>query len=300
LTNGPILNYQGMLDGSMGSALQGQVVNGSALSGLAAGFPENRIKIRDIKAVVVEYCDITRDELVSPRGIKRSPRGAKKASFFRDIAMHLCRRLTRDSLPKIGRKFGNRHHATVLQAVRRAEQALLGSPRLRQAYAEMEDRIRARAAIRAKGGDPDPKNHHDEEPALGFVPSPPLEPARLTLDDLFLGRLDELTKIIGRLNGDPGIASIKAADVNRPEKGHPEVWAKKAVIFVAIRRLGYRQRDIRAYFGIGDKRPVSYLLADFDARLARGDDVLGLIDAYAHEGRGCRKSPSPLPGMLCS
>jgi len=39
----------------------------------------------------------------------------------RQLAIYLCREMTDLSLPQIGREFGGRDHATILNAVRRVE-----------------------------------------------------------------------------------------------------------------------------------------------------------------------------------
>jgi chromosomal replication initiator protein len=35
----------------------------------------------------------------------------------RQVAMYLCKRLTRHSFPEIGREFGGKHHTTVMHSV---------------------------------------------------------------------------------------------------------------------------------------------------------------------------------------
>jgi chromosomal replication initiator protein len=39
----------------------------------------------------------------------------------RQIAMYLCKSLTRASLPEIGRSFGGKHHSTVIHSIRKVE-----------------------------------------------------------------------------------------------------------------------------------------------------------------------------------
>jgi chromosomal replication initiator protein len=40
-------------------------------------------------------------------------------AFPRQIAMYLCKQLTECSLPEIGRRFGGKHHSTVIHAIRK-------------------------------------------------------------------------------------------------------------------------------------------------------------------------------------
>jgi chromosomal replication initiator protein len=41
--------------------------------------------------------------------------------FPRQIAMYLCNQLTTSSLPEIGKKFGGKHHTTVIHSIRKIE-----------------------------------------------------------------------------------------------------------------------------------------------------------------------------------
>jgi len=42
----------------------------------------------------------------------------------RQVAMYLSRKITKQSLPNIGKAFGNRDHTTVIHAIRRVEQRM--------------------------------------------------------------------------------------------------------------------------------------------------------------------------------
>jgi len=44
-----------------------------------------------------------------------------KFAFPRQIAMYLSKELTKSSLPEIGKKFGGKHHTTVLYSIRKIE-----------------------------------------------------------------------------------------------------------------------------------------------------------------------------------
>ncbi len=71
---------------------------------------EYRITSQRIIKEVSKYFSIPINILV---GSKRNQYIARA----RQLAMYLCRELTSDSLPAIGRVFGNRDHATVIYAV---------------------------------------------------------------------------------------------------------------------------------------------------------------------------------------
>src|SRR5688572_14753641 len=51
---------------------------------------------------------------------------ARQVSGPRQVAMYLCKRLTRSSFPEIGRQFGGKHHTTVMHSVAKG-QCLIGS-----------------------------------------------------------------------------------------------------------------------------------------------------------------------------
>jgi chromosomal replication initiator protein len=66
------------------------------------------------------------DAAAASFGIDRTalvgPSRAAKPLRARQLAIYLCREMTELSLPEIGRQFGDRDHATVLNAVRRVQQ----------------------------------------------------------------------------------------------------------------------------------------------------------------------------------
>ncbi len=51
----------------------------------------------------------------------KSKNNARQVSFPRQVAMYLCKQLTKCSLPEIGRRFGGKHHSTVIHAVQKIE-----------------------------------------------------------------------------------------------------------------------------------------------------------------------------------
>lgn len=70
---------------------------------------EKILSIDDIQTEVSRVFNVSIDEL---KGKKR----VKEIVIPRQIAMYLCRELTDQSLPTIGREFGNRDHTTVMHA----------------------------------------------------------------------------------------------------------------------------------------------------------------------------------------
>ncbi len=72
------------------------------------------ISMRDIKKAVCRHYKLVPGEL-------ESPRRTQPLCWYRQVAMYLCKKLTRFSLTEIGRTFGDRDHTTVISAVRRIE-----------------------------------------------------------------------------------------------------------------------------------------------------------------------------------
>ncbi len=87
-----------------------------------------------IKKATLKIFPIARADLEGP---------SKMQAFVypRQVAMYLCRTMTRKSFPQIGRAFGKRDHTTVLYAFRRIEKALPADPRMADDIARVESVI---------------------------------------------------------------------------------------------------------------------------------------------------------------
>ena len=72
------------------------------------------ITVESIQKVVADHHRIKVTEL-------KSKNNAKQIVFPRQIAMYLCKTLTDKSLPEIGRRFGGKHHSTVIHAYKKIE-----------------------------------------------------------------------------------------------------------------------------------------------------------------------------------
>lgn len=84
-----------------------------------------------IKKATLKVFPIARTDLEGP---------CKMQAFVypRQIAMYLCRTMTKKSFPQIGRAFGKRDHTTVLYAFRRIEKTLVTEPRVAADIARVE------------------------------------------------------------------------------------------------------------------------------------------------------------------
>jgi chromosomal replication initiator protein len=76
----------------------------------------------DVKAVTIEIIQKFVADYYNLKLIDlKSRNNAKSVAMPRQIAMYLCKLLTRASLPEIGRSFGGKHHSTVIHSIRKVE-----------------------------------------------------------------------------------------------------------------------------------------------------------------------------------
>ncbi len=73
-----------------------------------------RITIEGIQKLIANYHNMNVSEL-------KSKNNSQQVAFPRQIAMYLCKQMTPLSLPEIGRKFGGKHHSTVIHAIQKIE-----------------------------------------------------------------------------------------------------------------------------------------------------------------------------------
>ena len=90
-------------------------------------------------AVTAEYFAVSIDDLV---GLLPQPDARANA---RQMAMYLCRELTDLSLPKIGEKFGDRDHTTVMHAERKIRTQMAEKLTVYNQIAELTAGSRGRA-----------------------------------------------------------------------------------------------------------------------------------------------------------
>jgi chromosomal replication initiator protein len=70
------------------------------------------ITVESIQKVVADHYKIKVAQL-------KSKNNSMQIAFPRQIAMYLCKNLTDKSLPEIGRRFGGKHHSTVIHAIKK-------------------------------------------------------------------------------------------------------------------------------------------------------------------------------------
>jgi chromosomal replication initiator protein len=72
------------------------------------------ITIEQIQRVVASHYKLRVEEL-------KSKNNSRQVAVPRQVAMYLCKRLTKHSFPEVGREFGGKHHTTVIHSVEKIE-----------------------------------------------------------------------------------------------------------------------------------------------------------------------------------
>jgi len=80
-----------------------------AIKNIASEEESGVVTIEQIQKTVAAAYKLTVDQLVSKNN-------SRQFAFPRQIAMYLCKRLTKHSYPEIGRAFGGKHHTTVIHS----------------------------------------------------------------------------------------------------------------------------------------------------------------------------------------
>ena len=73
------------------------------------------VTVESIQKLVANHYNLKVAEL-------KSKNNSQQISFPRQVAMYLCKQLTECSLPEIGRRFGGKHHSTVIHSIQKIEQ----------------------------------------------------------------------------------------------------------------------------------------------------------------------------------
>lgn len=92
------------------------------------------INIQQIQRTVAAHYRISVDELVSKSN-------ARQFSLPRQVAMYLCKKLTKHSYPEIGRAFGGKHHTTVIHSFEKIESLMLRDSTLQKGVTSLSESI---------------------------------------------------------------------------------------------------------------------------------------------------------------
>jgi chromosomal replication initiator protein len=92
------------------------------------------ITIEQIQQVVAAHYRLRVDELTSKNN-------ARQIAVPRQVAMYLCKRLTKHSFPEIGREFGGKHHTTVIHSVEKIEALVLKDQIFHRVVSDLMDNL---------------------------------------------------------------------------------------------------------------------------------------------------------------
>ncbi len=100
-------------------------------------FPNNKPKLITvdlIQNIVATHFNVSVDDL-------HAKKKTKEIVYPRQIAMYLCRELTRTSLPQIANFFGKRDHTTVMHAYEKIKNSMEEDPELNQTIQDLTEKI---------------------------------------------------------------------------------------------------------------------------------------------------------------
>ena len=120
------------------SSLRGEPISKTlaqdAIRNIAKEDEPGVITIQQIQKLVASTYKLTIDELVSKNN-------ARNISHPRQVAMYLCKHLTKHSYPEIGRAFGGKHHTTVIHSVEKIETLVGTDETLQRLISELSESL---------------------------------------------------------------------------------------------------------------------------------------------------------------
>lgn len=97
---------------------------------------ERRVTVDEIQKLTADHFGLKQADLLSERRTRSVARP-------RQVAMWLCKQHTTRSYPDIGRRFGGRDHTTVLHAVKKVEELLLGDDQIARDVEALTRKLRS-------------------------------------------------------------------------------------------------------------------------------------------------------------
>lgn len=120
------------------SSLRGEPISKSlaqdAIRNIAKEEESGVITIQQIQKLVASTYKLTCEELISKNN-------ARQISHPRQVAMYLCKHLTKHSYPEIGRAFGGKHHTTVIHSVEKIETLVATDETLQRLISELSESL---------------------------------------------------------------------------------------------------------------------------------------------------------------
>jgi chromosomal replication initiator protein len=105
-----------------------------SLHGVSTLTAERSVSIARIQKLVAEHYKIEVEALKARSNVR-------DVLLPRQIAMYLCKRVTRKSYPEIARQFGGKHHTTVIHSVEKIEKELNSNRELAAIVTRMIDAV---------------------------------------------------------------------------------------------------------------------------------------------------------------
>ena len=105
-----------------------------AIRNIAKEEESGMVTIQQIQKLVASTYKLTPDELLSKNN-------ARQISHPRQVAMYLCKSLTKHSYPEIGRAFGGKHHTTVMHSVEKIETLVATDETLQRLISELSESL---------------------------------------------------------------------------------------------------------------------------------------------------------------
>lgn len=120
------------------ASLRGEPISKSlaqdAIRNIAKEEESGVVTIQQIQKQVASAYKLTIDELISKNN-------ARQISHPRQVAMYLCKHLTKHSYPEIGRAFGGKHHTTVMHSVEKIEALVATDETLQRLISELSESL---------------------------------------------------------------------------------------------------------------------------------------------------------------
>ena len=92
------------------------------------------LTIERISRMVASHYKLTIEEI-------KSKNNSRQIAVPRQVAMYLCKRLTKHSFPEIGRDFGGKHHTTVMHSVEKIDALIKEDRNFHRAVSELIDNL---------------------------------------------------------------------------------------------------------------------------------------------------------------
>ena len=120
------------------ASLRGEPISKSLAQDAIRNFAKEEesgvVTMQQIQKLVASTYKLTSEELISKNN-------ARHISHPRQVAMYLCKHLTKHSYPEIGRAFGGKHHTTVIHSVEKIESLVATDETLQRLISELSESL---------------------------------------------------------------------------------------------------------------------------------------------------------------